>query len=94
MNIKKIRKKYSDYTQSDMALRLGMSTGNYAKKERGEIPFFYNELLAIAKYLAVPVGVLFGEPDYRDLQKIISEQRLQIDSQCAQITIMMERLKS
>ena len=55
-------RKYSGFTQKDMADKLGITWRTYSNKERGITQFKLEEMFAIAKILDKPLYELFSPP--------------------------------
>ena len=55
------RRELLGYYQGDVAKHLGMSRSNYVKYESGDVTASSIVLSEIAKFLALPVAVLYGE---------------------------------
>jgi transcriptional regulator with XRE-family HTH domain len=50
-------------SQADIAQQLGITRQGISRRLLGRTPFDVDEIAAIARYLNVPVGVLFGTDD-------------------------------
>lgn len=50
-----------DKTQTDLAVQMGLSQSQLSKRIRGTIAFDLDELVFLADYFNVSVGLLFGE---------------------------------
>lgn len=62
MNYEKLRKirKEKGFSMKYMAERIGKTTATYQKKEKGEIPFFADEIMTVSKILDTNINIFLS----------------------------------